>query len=180
MPVLDLTDIPAARTTMMEMLAAAQTSLPRSQRRTPITWCRAWTGRRRFGSGCTSLPQDPACCLAARYGESVYAAVGPVAGADQLSAMPSVHVAWSVIVAWAVITRTHSRWRWLILLHPAVTVFVVVATGNHFWADGIIAATIDATVISAQALLTRRLGTARVPRQASERASSTAASSRQP
>ena len=92
--------------------------------------------------------------------------------------MPSVHVAWSVIVAWAVITSTHSRWRWLILLHPAVTVFVVVATGNHFWADGIIAAAIDATAISAQALLTRRLRTARVPRQATERTSPTAASSR--
>lgn len=124
------------------------------------------------------LPGAGIADLAARYGESVYATVGSVAGADQLSAMPSVHVAWSVIVAWAVITSTHSRWRWLILLHPAVTVFVVVATGNHFWADGIIAVAIDATVISAQALLTRRLRTARVPRQASERTSSTAASSR--
>jgi PAP2 superfamily len=100
--------------------------------------------------------------LAARYGESVYSAVGSAAGADQLSAMPSVHVAWSLLVAWAVLTRGTSRWRWLILLHPAVTVFVVVATGNHFWADGIVAAVIAAAVISAQWLLFR-LRLARLP-----------------
>jgi hypothetical protein len=94
--------------------------------------------------------------LAARYGQSVYVALGSTAGADQLSAMPSVHVAWAVLVAWAVITRSTSRWRWLILLHPAITVFVVVATGNHFWADGIVAATVVALVLAAQALVTRR------------------------
>ena len=94
--------------------------------------------------------------LAAHYGQSVYAALGSTAGADQLSAMPSVHVAWSVLVAWAVVTRGTSRWRWLILLHPAVTVFVVVATGNHFWADGIVAASVVALVLAAQALMTRR------------------------
>jgi hypothetical protein len=125
------------------------------------------------------LPGAGIVDLAARYGESVYAAVGSAAGADQLSAMPSVHVAWSVIVAWAVITRTRSRWRWLILLHPLITVFVVVATGNHFWADGIVAVTIDAAVISLENLLARRLRAARVSRQASEPAASPAAPSRQ-
>ena len=50
--------------------------------------------------------------LAAQYGQSVYGAVGSTAGADQLSAMPSVHVAWSVLVAWTVITNASSRWRW--------------------------------------------------------------------
>jgi PAP2 superfamily len=104
--------------------------------------------------------------LAARYGQSVYAAFGSTAGADQLSAMPSVHVAWAVLVAWAVITRSTSRWRWLILLHPAVTVFVVVATGNHFWADGIVAATIVAIVLSLQYYLTRHTVTPRLPRRA--------------
>jgi hypothetical protein len=89
--------------------------------------------------------------LAARYGESVYGAIGPHVGADELSAMPSVHVCWSVLVAWAVITTSTSRWRWLILLHPVGTVFVVVATGNHYWADGIVAAAIVAVVLSLQA-----------------------------
>ena len=124
------------------------------------------------------LPGAGIVDLAARYGESVYAAVGSTAGADQLSAMPSVHVAWSIIVAWAVITRSTSRWRWLILLHPLITVFVVVGTGNHYWADAIVSAAIDAAVISAQALLTRRFRRVRVPEQVSEPAPAAAGSSR--
>jgi hypothetical protein len=95
--------------------------------------------------------------LAARYGESVYGAAGGNVGADQLSAMPSVHVCWSVLVAWAVITASTSRWRWLILAHPIVTVFVVVATGNHYWADAIVAVAIVGVVLAAQALLRARL-----------------------
>jgi hypothetical protein len=110
------------------------------------------------------LPGTGIVDLAARYGESVYAAMGSNAGTDQLSAMPSVHVAWSLLVAWAVIANARSRWRWLILLHPAVTVFVVVSTGNHYWADGIVAAVIDGTVITLLTLLARRLRRARVPR----------------
>ncbi|MGH3194221.1 MAG: phosphatase PAP2 family protein, partial [Streptosporangiaceae bacterium] len=94
--------------------------------------------------------------LAARYGQSVYAALG--LGADQLSAMPSVHVAWAVLVSWAVITSGISRWRWLILLHPAVTVFVVVGTGNHFWADGIVASFVVAVVLGTRALVLRWAG----------------------
>jgi len=71
--------------------------------------------------------------------------------------MPSVHVCWSVLVAWAVITASTSRWRWLILAHPIVTVFVVVATGNHYWADAIVAVAIAGVVLAAQALLRARL-----------------------
>jgi PAP2 superfamily len=99
--------------------------------------------------------------LAARYGESVYGATGAAGanvGADQLSAMPSVHVCWSVLVAWAVITASTSRWRWLILAHPIVTVFVVVGTGNHYWADGIVSVAIVAVVLAVQALLRPKLG----------------------
>jgi hypothetical protein len=90
--------------------------------------------------------------LAARYGQSVYAAMG-APGFDQLSAMPSVHVAWAVLVAWAVITSGASRWRWLILAHPALTILVVVATGNHFWADGVMATLIVVVVLAVQAAL---------------------------
>jgi hypothetical protein len=85
---------------------------------------------------------------------------------------------WSILVAWAVITTVRGRWRWLILLHPAITVFVVVGTVNHFWADAIVAAVIDAAVISAQSLLARRLRLARVPRQAAEPVAPASSSSR--
>jgi hypothetical protein len=59
--------------------------------------------------------------------------------ADQLSAMPSVHVAWAVLVGWACARIGRGPWRWLGAVHAALTVFVVVATANHFWADGIVA-----------------------------------------
>jgi hypothetical protein len=74
----------------------------------------------------------------ALFHQSVYAAVG-TPGPDQLSAMPSVHVAWAVLVAMGVILFGTSRWRGLILAHPLVTVLAVVATGNHWWLDGIVA-----------------------------------------
>jgi hypothetical protein len=76
---------------------------------------------------------------AMRYKESVYAP-GGIGDATQLAAMPSVHVAWAVFIAVAVIAVSKSRWRWLIVLHPAATVFAVVATANHWWLDGIVAA----------------------------------------
>jgi hypothetical protein len=74
---------------------------------------------------------------AAAYGQSVYAVTG--LGSDQYSAMPSVHVAWAGLVAIAVIAATRSRWRWLILVHTAATLYVVAATANHFWLDGVVA-----------------------------------------
>ena len=84
--------------------------------------------------------------------------------------MPSVHVCWSVLVAWAVITASTSRWRWLILAHPIVTVFVVVGTGNHYWSDGIVSIAIVAVVLAVQGLLRaaklsgfRRAGPGRMP-----------------
>ncbi|MEV4616372.1 phosphatase PAP2 family protein [Kitasatospora sp. NPDC049258] len=77
--------------------------------------------------------------VAAQYGQSVYG--GAVAGVvpAQLSAMPSVHVAWCVIVAVAVVAVARGPWRWLVVLHPVLTVVVVVVTANHFWADGLVA-----------------------------------------
>jgi PAP2 superfamily len=60
--------------------------------------------------------------------------------ANQYAAMPSLHIGWAILVAVAVLRTTRSRWRWLVLLHPALTTTVVVVTANHFWLDGIVAA----------------------------------------
>ena len=73
---------------------------------------------------------------AAQYGQSVYSlGLAP----DELSAMPSVHVAWAVLIGWAVVRVSTSRWRWVALAHPVLTLFVVAATANHFWLDAIVA-----------------------------------------
>lgn len=79
---------------------------------------------------------------AAKYGQSVY--VNGLA-IDQLSAMPSVHVAWAVVVGWYGVKVATSKWRWLFPVHTAFTVFFVVATANHWWLDGIVATLIVIT-----------------------------------
>jgi hypothetical protein len=90
------------------------------------------------------------------YHQSVYSnATG--FDADQLSAMPSVHVGWAILVAVAIITTVRSRWRWLAVLYPAMTTLAVVVTANHFWLDGVAAAVILVIVIAAQALVRRLL-----------------------
>ncbi len=93
------------------------------------------------------LPGDHMVDTAIRYGQSVY---GTGFAADQLSAMPSVHVGWAIIVALAVITVCRSRWRWLALGYPLLTTLVVVVTANHFWLDGIAAAALLGLVLLAQ------------------------------
>jgi len=94
------------------------------------------------------------------YHQSVYDALGRGL-AYQLSAMPSVHVAWAVMIAVFVIDASSSRWRWLVLADPVLTVWAVVATGNHFWLDGIVAVALiplAAMALAASAALGSRLG----------------------
>jgi len=73
------------------------------------------------------------------YGQSVYGTYGS-GMANQLSAMPSVHVDWAVIVGVFVWRCAPRAVRWIGPLHLVVTVLVVVATANHWWLDGIVAA----------------------------------------
>lgn len=92
---------------------------------------------------------------AARYHQSAYQNLGPGL-VDQLSSMPSIHVGWAVIVALAVIATSRSRWRWLIVAHPALTVYAVVVTANHFWLDAVAALALLGAIFAAERLLARR------------------------
>ncbi|CAM5499285.1 Inositol phosphorylceramide synthase OS=Kitasatospora aureofaciens OX=1894 GN=GCM10010502_55170 PE=4 SV=1 [Kitasatospora aureofaciens] len=120
------------------------------------------------------LPGSGFVDVAAEYGQSVYGgAVGGVVVADQLSAMPSVHVAWCVLAAVAVVRVSRSPFRWLVVLHPVLTVAVVVVTANHFWADGIVAVAILLSAYAVLALAARWRGRVSVetetrPRTAAE------------
>lgn len=71
--------------------------------------------------------------------QSVYSHGLPI---DQLSAMPSVHVAWAVIVGYYTWKISPSRWRWIGPAHSVLTILVVVVTANHWWMDGIVAVAI--------------------------------------
>lgn len=64
--------------------------------------------------------------------------------ANQIAAMPSLHVGWALIVALGVVWILESRWRILAFAHPVVTAVVVIITANHYWTDAIVAATLVA------------------------------------
>ncbi|MEM1334568.1 MAG: phosphatase PAP2 family protein [Actinomycetota bacterium] len=72
------------------------------------------------------------------HGMDVYGPVGQGLS-GQFVAMPSIHVAWAGVIAVAVMTVSPSRWRWVAAAHLPITVFVVSATGHHWWLDGIVA-----------------------------------------
>ena len=74
--------------------------------------------------------------------------------ADQLAAMPSLHIAWAVwctVVLWQLSER---RWvRFVAVLYPCLTALAVLATGNHFVLD-----LVGGLVAIAAAVMIVRLG----------------------
>ena len=85
------------------------------------------------------LPEFGFVDTALRDGSSVYGAFGE-GMANQLAAMPSVHVGWAVVVG-LYVWRYAPWWaRWIGPAHALVTVLVVVVTANHWWLDGLVAA----------------------------------------
>ncbi|MFC7891482.1 phosphatase PAP2 family protein [Streptomyces sp. NPDC057381] len=74
------------------------------------------------------------------FGPSVYGPPSTDALSNQFAAMPSLHFGWALMVAIGLIVATRTRWRWLWLLHPLLTLLVIVGTANHYWLDVIVAA----------------------------------------
>lgn len=71
----------------------------------------------------------------AAYGPDPYAIAGSES-ANQFAAMPSLHVAWAVLIGCTLWRLTTWRIvRSLAVLHPLVTALVVIITGHHFVAD---------------------------------------------
>lgn len=127
-----------------------------------------WRHRDSYGPWRTVLALTTAGCIAIRFvrvapprflpdlgfvdvtvihGMDVYGPVGTgVSG--QFVAMPSIHVAWAGVVAFGVIAASPSRWRWVAALHLPITIFVVSATGHHWWLDGIVGLAIVVAAIA--------------------------------
>jgi len=112
----------------------------------------------------------------AMFGQTVYPSFGK-AGPAQLSAMPSVHVAWAAIIGVTIFVVVASAWRWLGPAHIAATMIVVVVTGNHYWLDGVVGAAIAALALlfdlRTRALISRLRKPAPVPEFSREVAAST-------
>lgn len=84
------------------------------------------------------------------YGPTVYGATPATDSmANQFAAMPSLHFGWALTVAVGLIVATRSRWRLLWLLHPLVTLLVIVGTANHYWLDAIVVSALLAVVFAA-------------------------------
>jgi hypothetical protein len=86
--------------------------------------------------------------------------------ANQFAAMPSVHFGWALLVGLGVILLTRGRWRWLALLHPAVTLLVITATANHYWLDSVVAAVLVVASLAAPVLLAGRAAASEADRLA--------------
>ena len=76
---------------------------------------------------------------AVAYDQSVYGGFGHGVS-DQLAAMPSIHVGWAALIAWALWRVGGRRGRAIGMVHLVLTCLAVVLTGNHWWLDGIVAA----------------------------------------
>ncbi|MFT4287102.1 phosphatase PAP2 family protein [Nocardioides sp.] len=76
--------------------------------------------------------------LSDRLGFQIYGDPG-VGISDQYAAMPSIHVAWAAVVGLGFFCVTRNPLRWLVVLHLPITMYVVAATGHHWWFDGIVA-----------------------------------------
>ncbi|WP_045556759.1 phosphatase PAP2 family protein [Streptomyces sp. FxanaA7] len=95
------------------------------------------------------------------YGPTVYSATPATDSlANQFAAMPSLHFGWALMVAVGLIAATRSRLRWLWLLHPLVTLVVIVGTANHYWLDAIVAGALLAVVLAVSRLPHRTATTA--------------------
>jgi hypothetical protein len=81
------------------------------------------------------------------YGPAVYGSPSTDTLTNQYAAMPSLHVGWALALAIALIVATRNKWRWLWLAHPVLTLTVVVATGNHYWLDAIVAVALLGVVL---------------------------------
>lgn len=57
---------------------------------------------------------------------------------NQYAAMPSLHIGWASWCAFAIWPLARRKWiRAAVLLYPALTLFCIIVTANHYWLDGI-------------------------------------------
>jgi hypothetical protein len=100
------------------------------------------------------------------FGPASYGAHGAYGGlANQFAAMPSLHFAWAVIVAWGAIKFSRSHWRYLVIAHPVITLGAIVLTANHYWTDAFIGLLLVPIGIAADRVMPR-WNRNQLPRQA--------------
>lgn len=90
-------------------------------------------------------------------GPATYGPGSPYKGfANQFAAMPSLHFGWALVIAWAVLLATRSRWRYLVLAHPVITLAAIVLTANHYWIDAAAATLLFGLALVVDFIIERR------------------------
>lgn len=104
--------------------------------------------------------------VAANHPPGTWGTAAVSAGADELAAMPSVHVAWAAWVL-AVLARLHmSRWALAVgSAHLAVTTVDVLATGTHYTLDAAAGAALVLLAVAGEAVRVAWLGPSAPPRR---------------
>lgn len=80
---------------------------------------------------------------------------------NQVAAMPSLHSALAIFIAWWVIARFASPWRWSVLLYPASMLFSLVYYAEHYVVDEIAGALLVVVVMAGWAWWDRHRTAAR-------------------
>ncbi|PWN02039.1 inositol phosphorylceramide synthase [Nocardioides silvaticus] len=75
---------------------------------------------------------------------------------NQVAAMPSLHSALAIFIAWWVIARFTNPWRWTVLLYPASMLFSLVYYAEHYVVDEIAGGLLVALVLPCWAWWERR------------------------
>lgn len=90
------------------------------------------------------------------WGGATWNSPGVASISNEYAAMPSLHVAWALWSASVVLRFSGSRLvRRLMPVYPLVTLYVVLATANHFVLDAVGAVAVLATIASAQTVAQR-------------------------
>ena len=90
------------------------------------------------------------------YGPDPYSIAGSD-GANQFAAMPSMHVAWALLVGVALWSVGHvAGLRVFALVHPVITTVVVILTGHHFVFDAAAGAALVGVALVARSVACRR------------------------
>jgi membrane-associated phospholipid phosphatase len=75
---------------------------------------------------------------------------------NPFAAVPSMHVAFSLIFAWSLALLVDRRpLKTLLFAYPLVMTYVVVASGNHFWLDALFGVMVAAAAAGIALLLSR-------------------------
>ena len=93
---------------------------------------------------------------------------GVDSASNQFAAMPSLHIGWALWCATVLVRLARHRWvRVLAVLYPVATLFVILATANHFLLDAVGGVVAVAAGYGVQRLLSGRAAIAPPPATAS-------------